>query len=73
MNLKLFTKPVKQLIHFAAALIGSNEERHTKSSYTATLVEKLQPKSCLKDGPRYTAVLFIALGPVTNFPVNALK
>lgn len=34
LNLKLFMKLVKQLIHIAAALIGSNGEKHIKSSYT---------------------------------------
>lgn len=63
LNLTLFMKLVKQLI--AAALIGSNGEKHTKSSYTTTLIEKLQIKSCLRNQPRYTVLPFIMLGPVT--------
>lgn len=54
LNLKSFT--VNQLIHIAAALIGSNRERHTKSSYTITLTEKLQIKSYLRSRPRSTVL-----------------
>lgn len=54
LNLKLFT--VNQLIHVAAALIGSNREWHTKCSYTITLTEKLQIKSYLRSCPRSTVL-----------------
>lgn len=73
LNLKLFMKLVKQLILIAAALIGSNGEKHTKSSYTITLIEKLQIKFCLRNQPSYTVLPFIMLGPVTNSAVKALK
>lgn len=73
LNLKLFMKLVKQLILIAAALIRSNGEKHTKSSYTITLIEKLQIKFCLRTQPSYTVLPFIMLGPVTNSAVKALK
>lgn len=56
LNLKLFMKLVRQLLHITAALIGSNEEKHTKSSYTVTLVEKLQINSYLRNQPRYSCI-----------------
>lgn len=56
LNLKLFRKLVRQLIHITAALIGSNEEKHTKSSYTITLIEKLQINSYLRNQPRYSCI-----------------
>lgn len=56
LNLKLFMKLVRQLLHITAALIGSNEEKHTKSSYTVTLIEKLQINSYLRNQPRYSCI-----------------
>lgn len=73
LNLKLFMKLAKELVHIAAALFGSNGEKHTKSSCTITVNAKLQIKSCLRNQPRYSVLPFIMLGPVTNSAVKALK
>lgn len=52
----MFMKLVRQLIYITTALIGSNEEKHTKSSYTITWIEKLQISSSLRTQPKYSYI-----------------
>lgn len=49
-------KLVRQLIRITAALMGSNEETHAKSSYTISLIEKLWISSSLRNQPRYSCI-----------------